>query len=413
VPITRRRLLAAGMSCLAASGLAADAGRSRRDTIQRSLAGIETECRQGGNGDWRKFYDATRPVRMELNRLVADGFRNPRPSRVRADKLALLRSRSEPLRFTASGDCIHACLFDFQRPDQPQEPEPWIGGIRMVGQITALSKWLKSRGADLIVAPVPRVVELYPESFLAEAVPRPGIIAPHLRFLTAELLRADVEVFDLYPPLKLAAAKGAIPLYLPTDAHWTDPAQRLSAGLLAKHLGRYLFAQEAKKTTGLYQIRPAEFRFGGYFYEYLTEAELDRTRSSMTQAIQEVITAAGKPFAAQAKAPLMVVGDSFTAFWQQAIGREQSGEAAALRKANDPFAEFKPPAGSGIVPYLARELNVPVSHRALLGSTLEPFRDLFRDPELLGGAKAVVWMINTTSLFRPDAYPQTFRTPPV
>ncbi len=405
--------MAAGISSFAASGLAAEAARSRQASMQNALAGIEGECRQGGNGDWRKYYDATRPVRMELNRLVVEGFRNPRPSRVRADKLALLPSRGEPLRFTASGDCIHACLFDFQRPDQPQEPEPWVGSIRMVAQIAAVSKWLKSKGADLIVAPVPRVIELYPKSFLLEEVPRPGIIAPHLRYLTAELLRADVEVFDLFPPLKLAAEKGSVPLYLPTDAHWTDPAQRLTAGLLAKLLGRYPFAQEARKASKRYKIQPAEFRFGGYFYEYLTGPELDLTRASMTQVIEEVVTVAGKPFVADAKAPVLVVGDSFTAFSQQAIGREQSGEAVALRKANDPFAEFKPPVGSGIVPYLARELNVPVSHRALLGSTLEPFRDLFRNPDLLGGAQAVVWMLNTTSLFRPDAYTPTFRTPPI
>jgi hypothetical protein len=49
----------------------------------------------------------------------------------------------------------------------------------------------------------------------------------------------------------------------------------------------------------------------------------------------------------------------------------------------------------------------------MLGSTLELFRNLFRAPELLGGTQAHVWMVNKSSLFRPDAYPPAFRTPPL
>ena len=49
----------------------------------------------------------------------------------------------------------------------------------------------------------------------------------------------------------------------------------------------------------------------------------------------------------------------------------------------------------------------------MLGGTLEPSRNLFREPELLGGAQALVSVINTSSLFRPDAYLPAYRTPPV
>ena len=136
-------------------------------------------------------------------------------------------------------------------------------------------------------------------------------------------------------------------------------------------------------------------------------------RASMTQPIEEIVTATGRPFVAPNKAPILVVGDSFTAAALQAVGREQSGEAAALLKRADPLADFEPPVGIGIAPYLARELNVPESHRDMLGGTLQPSRDLFRAPELLGGAQALVSMINTSSLFRPDAYPPAYRTPPV
>ena len=108
----------------------------------------------------------------------------------------------------------------------------------------------------------------------------------------------------------------------------------------------------------------------------------------MTQPIEEIVTATGRPFVAPNMAPILVVGDSFTAAALQAVVREQSGEAAALLKRADPLADFEPPVGIGIAPYLARELNVPVSHRAMLGGTLEPSRDLFREPELLGGAQA-------------------------
>ena len=410
--VTRRRFFTAGLGpFLMAAELGAAVGDARSQSIQNALSGIESECRKGGNGDWHKYYHAAAPVQKELNDRVAEAFQHPRPSRVRPGNLALLRSRNEPLRFTTAGDCLHACRYDFQHPGQPLATEDWIRSMRMVAQITALSNWLKSRGTDLILVPVPRVVELYPSAFLATDIPPSGVIAPHLRYVTAELLRANVEVFDLFPRLKAVADNAEVPLYLATDSHWTDVAQRITAQLLAKHLIRYPFAQSARQAPALYKVRPAEFRFGGYFYEYLTAPELAQTRASMTQPIEEVITPSGQPFAASSKAPLMLVGDSFTSFALQAIGREQSGEAAALRKTNDPFAEFRLPPGSGIAAYLARELNVKVSHRSMLGATLEPFRDLFREPELLGGAQALVWIVNHYSLFRPDAYPPTFRTP--
>ena len=84
-------------------------------------------------------------------------------------------------------------------------------------------------------------MELYPKSFLAMDIPRSGVISPRLRFLTAELLRANVEVLDLFPRMKAAADKGEVAIYLPKDAHWTDAAQRFTARLIAKHLGHYSF----------------------------------------------------------------------------------------------------------------------------------------------------------------------------
>ncbi len=327
--------------------------------------------------------------------------------------MAILRSLQEPLLFTTSGDCMHDCLFDFSQPAKPMEPDEWIKSIRMVTQIASISKWLKYKGIDLILVPVPRVLELYPQRFLGEGVPRSGEIAPHLRYLTLQLLLADVEVFDLLPQLRHRTSKGNPPLNLATDAHWTDVAQRITARLIAARLARFGFAQSAKRAPTRYSFRPAEFRFGGYFYEFLTDAEIQLTRATMTQSIEEVFTADGKPFEANAGAPLMVVGDSFTSFHHVALGREQSGEAAALRKAGDPFAEFKLPPGSGIVAYLAKELNCKISHKAVLGSTLEPLIDLFREPEDLNGVQSIVWIVNTMSLFRQDAYPKTLKTPPV
>lgn len=299
--------------------------------------------------------------------MLVESFRNPRTSRVRPERLALIRSRKEPLRFTAASDCIHACLYDFQRPEHPKDPETWIRGSRMLGQISAVSKWLKSRGADLILVPIPRVVELSPDAFLQTPPPPAGVIAPHLRYMIAELLRADVEVFDLFAALRQSPGAANVPFYLPTDAHWTDAAQRLTAKLVGQLLARYPFGEAARKAAPLYRQRPAQFRYGGYYYEYLTPPEVASTRASMTQSISEVVLTNGGAFSAGAQAPLMVVGDSFTAFAYVAIGREQSGEAVALRKVGDPFAEFKPPAGGGIVPYLGQELNVPVSHRAVPG----------------------------------------------
>jgi hypothetical protein len=112
--------------------------------------------------------------------------------------------------------------------------------MRMVGQISALSKWLKSRGTDLVLVPIPRAVELYPSSSLRRKYLSLAS-SPHLRFLIAELLRANVEVLDLFPTLTGRRRRnGPKRNWLPST--W-----------------------DAKKAPALYTLRPAEFKFGGYY----------------------------------------------------------------------------------------------------------------------------------------------------
>jgi hypothetical protein len=268
---------------------------------------------------------------------------------------------------------------------------------------------------DLIVAPIPRAVDLYPATLIPSAnLPKRGNeIAPHIRRLMLDLLRGGVEVLDLYPAFREHIRAGGAMLYLRTDPHWSDIAQRLTARLVAERLSRYEFVASAQKASKQYSLVPGEMRFGGYFYEYLTKEEIAAALESMHQKVSSVVGRGGEPFKPSSNSPqVFVLGDSFTNFSHMIIGREQSGEAAALRAAGDPFAEFKLPPGTGVVAYLAHELNLPVGNVAIFASALETFFEFFREPARLRGVKVIVWMVNATALARHESYPANFRTPP-
>jgi len=86
-------------------------------------------------------------------------------------------------------------------------------------------------------------------------------------------------------------------------------------------------------------------------------------------------------------------------------------ETAAILVTGDSFVHYGYPVGGGFVGHLAKEMNQPVSFSQAAGTVVGTFQDMFRDPSILAGKKAVVWIINGEPFGLDRVFPETFRTP--
>jgi hypothetical protein len=107
-----------------------------------------------------------------------------------------------------------------------------------------LDRFLKSKGIDLILVPVPFQEEIFAENF-SDKVPADGITLPaNLRFMQ-DCLRADIEMIDLAPVLKEANRKDVEDIYYKnTDHHPASGGLKIIAREIAKRLARYKFKKD-------------------------------------------------------------------------------------------------------------------------------------------------------------------------
>jgi alginate O-acetyltransferase complex protein AlgJ len=118
-------------------------------------------------------------------------------------------------------------------------------GKRPFEAILAVDRKLKEQGIDLIFAPLPDKLAIYPD-YLSDTAPADRMVVPAVRQLLKKLLENDVEVVDLYPAFYAARkADEEKPLYYDKDSHWRNIAAQLAAEHVAKRLMRYDFVQKA------------------------------------------------------------------------------------------------------------------------------------------------------------------------
>ncbi len=174
---------------------------------------------------------------------------------------------------------------------------------------------------------------------------------------------------DLLPLYLKARADNAEPMYLVSDGHWSDRAQRIAAADIGARLRRYDFVRAALKQKPLFTSAPVQVSFRGATFKYLTAAEREEAaRAVGAMSLTHVTsTDGGQPFVEPAESPVVVIGDSFTHYFQTVIK-----------------------AGSGIDALLSKEINIPVPNVSTAGGTTAPIKDFLRRPELLRGRRVVV-----------------------
>lgn len=228
---------------------------------------------------------------------------------------------------------------------------------------------LKSRGIGLLLIPVPGKPSIYPEKLDAAFAGQPS--SPTLALLE-ELRKADFQVVDLFGPLLRAKAAGAGELYLRRDTHWTPQGMEIAADEVATRIRELSILPGSGEglTAPRYSVGEIEVERWGDIAEMtkvpsrkgIWEAEKVRARP-----VTDLAT--GRPYADDAKSPILWLGDSFSRIYQT-----------------------DEPKSAGIIAHVAQRLNRPLASVVNDGGASTVVRQqLSRKGDLLQGKKLVVW----------------------
>ncbi len=359
--------------CVLSNAGAQTAGNPREQAIKADLNKLETELHASGAASWDEWFDHLKPFRAELSGLLEASTKN------------VVQSPSGPaipvLRFHAPGsppfyDRASTILY-LLAPDQPVRPS--------LASIASVSRWLKGQGIDLLVVPVPAKAEVYPDR-IAKSCPPNRIAAPLIRKFIHTLEEQNVEVVDLLPKFLEAAKGDSELLFLPTDHHWSERAQKIAADSIVSRLKRYAFVSAALKQPRLFHTDqvPLKLQPGdGYLLEYLTpdEREIVKSYPYPKQSLTRTLDRANQPYTEPDNGPVLVIGDSNTHFFKLAMA-----------------------AGTGIDALLAERLNLNVSNISMASATVQPIKELLRNQDSLKSHKVVVWILNMESVLAPSGW---------
>ena len=323
----------------------------RREAIQRTMRGIERECERNAGGDWNRWFLQLAPFRAALRKAVSE----PKPYNPSAEgtmeaRCALLEAPGDPPLFETCPTLYLAYLF------RPMSLDRYIQSRRVLPAIKAASAWLRKRGIDVIVVPVPKMTEVYADR-VVPGTPADGIVAPQARRLLLELLKADVEVIDLLPKFLEARRSSAEPLYRPVDSHWGPRGIAIAAEEIGQRLSRYDFVRKAQAEPAGYTVVRSTTYEPGSGYPALNPEQKQRVEKHLTAPQVFIDETPKKLFAADSA--VTFIGDSYN---------------------------------YGLMPQVAWKINGPVRQMIGGGHTTEAIGDFVRDPTLLDKCRVVVWV---------------------
>ena len=258
------------LGAAAPRALAADAARAARaEAMKATLANIDAELKRYGDGSWQTWGAKFRTYREETQKIVQT-LKWPWPAKKN---------------FVFQGAAIRLLCHD-TLDDLPD-------GRRPYDAVAAFDKQLKARGVDLIFVPLPDKLAIYPD-YLSETCPKGVPVCMQVKHLMSRLLRADVEVVDLYTFfLDWQAKHPDKPLYYDGDSHWRNRAAQLAGEKIAERLRRCDFVQKTLAEGNRYSTKP------------------DLRKGDRPDEILVVFDAkTGGRYADDRKSPILITGDS-------------------------------------------------------------------------------------------------------
>ncbi len=253
-------------------------------------------------------------------------------------------------------------------------PEEWAEAIQPdpVAAVAAFRDQLASRGIRLVVVPVPDKAQIHPEEFRGGPRETPLQNASWASFAAA-LAERKVEVFDPAPVLMAYRRKSGRPAYLRTDTHWTAEAMDEVASALAARLeeggGLGTGGAATWKRESLSITNRGDLAVMLKLPEHAGPAPESAT-------IQVVVNERGELWAADRRAEVLLLGDSFCNIYS--LGAMGWGTSAGM--AEQVGFHLRRP-----VDRLARNDSGAHATREMLA------QELARGRDRLAGKKVVVW----------------------
>ena len=289
-------------------------------------------------------------------RIAAARPNNPKAKGPSEGRYEVLESLGDPPRFEAWPSSYLRYL-----AEAPLSTSEFISRTAFVSSIDAISRWLASRGIDLIFVPVPKMTEVYPDQFIRET-PADRIVAPPMRRAIHDLLDRGVEVVDLLPVFLEARKKTGPSLYQYCDPHWTWEGQRIALEEIVKRLRRYPVVRKAQSGPQLYRslMERRDLTAISATLGALTAEQARRVKPLLTYDVELVLPLGNAPLTSETS-PVALAGDSYN---------------------------------NGLEANLSHRLNLPIRDLHASGSS-SPFKDLLRDPESMKSIKVLIFLVST------------------
>jgi len=215
------------------------------------------------------------------------------------------------LRMSAPDETGRVLAEDLEREDHP------------VTVLAEHARSLAARGIRLVVVPIPKRLQVYPDRLpgLAPTADFAGADVPWERLLVA-LLEAGVEVIDLLPDFLAArhddSGQDDPRLYLDYDPHWTPRAAELCAERIAERIRAFagLALEDVRADV---EVR----REQGTFH---VVCPLREGRADVPVWYRRVLSPDGRPsLASDPESEILVLGDSYATLY-----RDQASDLVRL-----------------------------------------------------------------------------------
>jgi alginate O-acetyltransferase complex protein AlgJ len=202
--------------------------------------------------------------------------------------------------------------------------------------ILAFHRELARRGIRLVLMPLPDKAALQAEQLHGRG--KPAVAPDNLDFerFVAELREQGVAVFDAR---RVAPARSTQPLYLQQDTHWTPAFMERVAQELGRYVTELAVLAAPDKPSGLRAVAQPVARVGD-IVDMLKLPEEQTAFVPQSLTVHTVQDAQGNPWEPDAKAEVLLLGDSFT----NIFSLEGMGWGAA----------------AGLAPHLALALDRPI-----------------------------------------------------
>lgn len=236
--------------------------------------------------------------------------------------------------------------------------------------ITAFHDALSAQGVELLLVVVPGKESIHPEwlvpGYPAEGPPLANVDLP--AFMQT-LRERGIRCID--PTAALWAAKAQGPMYLRRDTHWSPAGLKVVADLVAQALPFEL------RRGGRFRVEPMTVEHGGDLYDML---DIGAPTVGETVRIDRVIDErTGAPVEADARSPVVLLGDSFTNIYS--------------------VAELGWGDHAGLVEHLALRMGRRIDVIALNDGGVNTSRArLCRRPRPLEGKRLVIWQFAARDL---------------